>query len=125
MTPTRPGPRVRLVAACLQDIQTGRPVNERNQHDHRSDRPQGHRYRFHRRHRPRHGGRTGALAPLSSLMAAPTPASRMQILPDAEVTGVTADMATAEGVAVLIAAAPDADILVNNVGTAHIREYHG
>src|SRR3546814_5261717 len=34
-------------------------------------------------------------------------------------------MATAEGVAALIAAAPDADILVNNVGTAHIREYRG
>src|SRR3546814_20765620 len=34
-------------------------------------------------------------------------------------------MATAEGVATLIAAAPDADILVNNVGTAHIREYRG
>src|SRR3546814_20104664 len=34
-------------------------------------------------------------------------------------------MATAEGVATLIAAAPDADILVKNVGTAHIREYRG
>jgi NAD(P)-dependent dehydrogenase (short-subunit alcohol dehydrogenase family) len=48
-----------------------------------------------------------------------------QTLPDADVTGVAADMATAEGVAALIAAAPDADILVNNVGTAHIREYRG
>lgn len=48
-----------------------------------------------------------------------------QAIPDADVTGVAADMATAEGIAVLIAAAPDADILVNNVGTAHIREYHG
>lgn len=48
-----------------------------------------------------------------------------QILPNADVTGVAADMATAEGVAALIGAAPDADILVNNVGTAHIREYHG
>jgi NAD(P)-dependent dehydrogenase (short-subunit alcohol dehydrogenase family) len=48
-----------------------------------------------------------------------------QAVPDADVTGVAADMATAEGIAVLIATAPDADILVNNVGTAHIREYHG
>jgi NAD(P)-dependent dehydrogenase (short-subunit alcohol dehydrogenase family) len=48
-----------------------------------------------------------------------------QILPNADVTGVAANMATAEGVAALIAAAPDADILVNNVGTAHIREYNG
>src|SRR6185437_3624935 len=48
-----------------------------------------------------------------------------QTVPNADITGVAADMATAEGVAALIAAAPDADILVNNVGTAHIREYHG
>src|SRR3546814_1787071 len=48
-----------------------------------------------------------------------------QTVPNADVTGFAADMATAEGVAALIAAAPDADILVNNVGTAHIREYHG
>lgn len=48
-----------------------------------------------------------------------------QILPNADITGVAADMATADGVAALIAAAPDADILVNNVGTAHIREYRG
>ena len=46
-------------------------------------------------------------------------------VPKADITGVAADMATAEGVAALIAAAPDADILVNNVGTAHIREYRG
>jgi NAD(P)-dependent dehydrogenase (short-subunit alcohol dehydrogenase family) len=45
-----------------------------------------------------------------------------QILSNADVTGVAADMATAEGVAALIAATPDADILVNNVGTAHIGE---
>lgn len=48
-----------------------------------------------------------------------------QTAPNADITGVAADMATAEGIAALIAAAPDADILVNNVGTAHIREYHG
>ena len=49
----------------------------------------------------------------------------LQTVPDADITGVAADMATAEGAAALIAATPDADILVNNVGTAHIREYHG
>ena len=48
-----------------------------------------------------------------------------QAAPDADITGIAADMATAEGAAALIATAPDADILVNNVGTAHIREYHG
>jgi NAD(P)-dependent dehydrogenase (short-subunit alcohol dehydrogenase family) len=48
-----------------------------------------------------------------------------QTAPHADIAGFAADMATAEGVAALIAAAPDADILVNNVGTAHIREYHG
>src|SRR3546814_20279177 len=46
-------------------------------------------------------------------------------VPNAYITGVAADMATAEGVATLIAAAPDADIIVNNVGTAPIREYPG
>ena len=44
-------------------------------------------------------------------------------VPEADVSGAVADMATAEGVAALIAQAPDADILVNNVGTAHIRDY--
>ena len=48
-----------------------------------------------------------------------------QVVPKADVTGVAADMATAEGVSALIAAAPEADILVNNVGTAYLREYHG
>ena len=42
-----------------------------------------------------------------------------------EVSGVAADMATAEGAAALIAHAPDADILVNNVGTAFLRDYQG
>jgi NAD(P)-dependent dehydrogenase (short-subunit alcohol dehydrogenase family) len=37
-----------------------------------------------------------------------------QAAPHADIAGFAADMATA-----------DADILVNNVGTAHIREYHG
>ena len=38
--------------------------------------------------------------------------------PDADVTGIAADLATAEGSAALAAQVPDADILVNNVGTA-------
>ena len=37
---------------------------------------------------------------------------------DADVTGIACDMSTAEGFAALAAFAPDADILVNNVGTA-------
>src|SRR3546814_21081316 len=41
-----------------------------------------------------------------------------QIMPNADVTGVAADMATAEGVAALIAAAPDAD----KIGRAACRE---
>lgn len=41
------------------------------------------------------------------------------LLPDAEFLGVAADLSTAEGSAALAAQAPDADILVNNVGTAH------
>ncbi len=48
-----------------------------------------------------------------------------EVAPDAQVFGVASDMATAEGAAALIAAAPDADILVNNVGTAHLRDYKG
>jgi NAD(P)-dependent dehydrogenase (short-subunit alcohol dehydrogenase family) len=42
-----------------------------------------------------------------------------QQLPAAELRGVVADLATPEGSATLAAKAPDADILVNNVGTAH------
>ncbi len=42
-----------------------------------------------------------------------------------DVSGVVCDMSTAEGAATLVAQAPDADILVNNVGTAHLREYNG
>src|SRR6202789_2739264 len=40
-----------------------------------------------------------------------------ELLPKAEFTGVIADLATPEGAAALFAQAPDADILVNNVGT--------
>lgn len=46
-------------------------------------------------------------------------------VPGSSISGVAADMATAEGVAALVAQAPDADILVNNVGTAYLREYNG
>ena len=53
-----------------------RPVSEREQHDHRSDRPQGHCYRFHRRHWPRQRKDWRAPAPPSSSMAAPTAPSR-------------------------------------------------
>jgi NAD(P)-dependent dehydrogenase (short-subunit alcohol dehydrogenase family) len=38
-----------------------------------------------------------------------------------DVSGVVADLATAAGVETFIAQVPDADILVKNVGTAHIR----
>jgi NAD(P)-dependent dehydrogenase (short-subunit alcohol dehydrogenase family) len=40
------------------------------------------------------------------------------LFPGVAIRGVVSDMATAEGAAALIAAAGDADILVNNVGTA-------
>ncbi len=48
-----------------------------------------------------------------------------QAFPGSEVAGVAADLATVEGVESFIARTPDADILVNNVGTAHIRDYTG
>ena len=45
--------------------------------------------------------------------------------PDADISGVAADLSTADGAATLLSQVPDADILVNNVGTAHIRAYNG
>ena len=45
--------------------------------------------------------------------------------PGSDISGIAADLATAEDAEALIAQAPDADILVNNVGTAHIRSYSG
>jgi NAD(P)-dependent dehydrogenase (short-subunit alcohol dehydrogenase family) len=48
-----------------------------------------------------------------------------QAFPESDISGVAADLSTAEGAKALIAQAPDADILVNNVGTAHIRGYNG
>ena len=46
-------------------------------------------------------------------------------VPDAEVSGVAADLAFPEGAEAVVAAVADADILVNNVGTAHLRDYTG
>jgi NAD(P)-dependent dehydrogenase (short-subunit alcohol dehydrogenase family) len=43
--------------------------------------------------------------------------------PAAEITGVVADLATPEGAAALVAAAPAADILVNNLGTARPKPF--
>jgi NAD(P)-dependent dehydrogenase (short-subunit alcohol dehydrogenase family) len=43
--------------------------------------------------------------------------------PDAQITGVAADLATAEGAASLIAQAAEADILVNNLGTANPKPF--
>ena len=48
-----------------------------------------------------------------------------EAFPDADISGVAADLATADGAAALVAHAPDADILVNNVGTAYLRDYSG
>jgi NAD(P)-dependent dehydrogenase (short-subunit alcohol dehydrogenase family) len=45
--------------------------------------------------------------------------------PSSDIAGVAADLATVEGAEALIAQVPDADILVNNVGTAYLREYNG
>jgi NAD(P)-dependent dehydrogenase (short-subunit alcohol dehydrogenase family) len=42
-----------------------------------------------------------------------------ELVPDAELTGIAADLSTAEGSAALVAQVADADILVNNLGTAH------
>lgn len=42
--------------------------------------------------------------------------SLKQALPQASITGVAADLGTAEGCQALIAAQPDTDILINNVG---------
>ena len=40
-----------------------------------------------------------------------------ELFPKSDITGVTSDLSTPEGAAELFAQAPDADILVNNVGT--------
>ncbi|PZR89099.1 MAG: oxidoreductase [Stutzerimonas stutzeri] len=45
--------------------------------------------------------------------------------PQSNVAGIAADLSTAEGITAFLAKARDADILVNNVGTALIRDYQG
>jgi NAD(P)-dependent dehydrogenase (short-subunit alcohol dehydrogenase family) len=45
--------------------------------------------------------------------------------PGVLISGIVADLSTAEGASGFIAQAPDADVLVNNVGTAFIRDYDG
>ncbi|WP_288579829.1 SDR family oxidoreductase [uncultured Methylobacterium sp.] len=46
-------------------------------------------------------------------------------VPGFDVSGVAADLSTVEGVETLVARVPEADILVNNVGTAYLRPYAG
>jgi NAD(P)-dependent dehydrogenase (short-subunit alcohol dehydrogenase family) len=46
-----------------------------------------------------------------------------ELLPKTKFTGVIADLATPEGAAELFAQAPDADILVNNVGTGRPKSF--
>lgn len=46
-----------------------------------------------------------------------------ELFPGCDVMGVAADLETAEGAKVLFAQAPDADILVNNVGTARPKTF--
>jgi NAD(P)-dependent dehydrogenase (short-subunit alcohol dehydrogenase family) len=48
-----------------------------------------------------------------------------QGFPDSDISGIAADLSTPEGAEAFFGQAPDADILVNNVGTAHIRDYNG
>jgi NAD(P)-dependent dehydrogenase (short-subunit alcohol dehydrogenase family) len=45
------------------------------------------------------------------------------VLLDADLTGIAADLSTAEGSAALAVQVPDADILVNNVGAAHVNGF--
>lgn len=45
------------------------------------------------------------------------------LLPEAELTGVVADVSTAAGCSILFEHVPDVDILVNNAGTAHLNNF--
>ncbi len=45
--------------------------------------------------------------------------------PDADISGVAADLSTEAGTQALLSQVPDVDVLVNNVGTAYIRDYGG
>lgn len=47
------------------------------------------------------------------------------MFPASAITGVAADLSTSDGVEAMIAQVPDADLLVNNVGTAYLRGYNG
>jgi NAD(P)-dependent dehydrogenase (short-subunit alcohol dehydrogenase family) len=46
-----------------------------------------------------------------------------EVFPDVDVSGVAADLSTAGGAQTFFAQVPDADILVNNLGTAVLREF--
>jgi NAD(P)-dependent dehydrogenase (short-subunit alcohol dehydrogenase family) len=46
-----------------------------------------------------------------------------QAFPESGTSGIAADLSTAEGVEAFFAQAPDADILVNNLGTAVLRNF--
>jgi NAD(P)-dependent dehydrogenase (short-subunit alcohol dehydrogenase family) len=43
--------------------------------------------------------------------------------PEVDISGIAADLSTAEGTETFFAQAPDADILVNNLGTAVLRDF--
>ncbi len=45
--------------------------------------------------------------------------------PGSDISGIAADLSTAQGASAFMVAAPEADILVNNVGTAFLRDYKG
>jgi len=46
-----------------------------------------------------------------------------RMFPETEITGIAADLSTAEGVAEFVTQAPSADILVNNLGTANPKSF--
>jgi NAD(P)-dependent dehydrogenase (short-subunit alcohol dehydrogenase family) len=46
-----------------------------------------------------------------------------QAFPQSDISGIAADLSTAEGAEAFFAQAPDADILVNNLGTAVLRDF--
>lgn len=46
-----------------------------------------------------------------------------QAFPESDISGIAADLSTAEGAQAFFAQAPDADILVNNLGTAALRDF--
>ena len=47
------------------------------------------------------------------------------LFPNGDITGVAADLSSADGAQRLFEAAPEADILVNSMGTAFLRDYSG